>query len=115
MRHGLAGMLALLSLMGGGCGQQTAVDAPEGAEPSSSTTSLPCAETEQTNVMLDISGPGQPTREEAVAAFGGGMTLVAQRGGVVLGLRSDGTVFRVYQVTQREDGWWTEGYRECSG
>lgn len=118
MRYGQAGTLALLAVMGSACVPGSAVDATEPAEPSSSTMSLPCAETEQTRVMLDIPGPGQPSPEEAVAPFAGALTLVAQPGdgqSVVFGLRADGTVFRVYQVTKHNDGWWPDSYRECWG
>jgi hypothetical protein len=118
MRSKQASMLALLVAIGSACGQGGAGDATELAEPSSSTMSLPCAEIEQTRVMLDIPGPGQPTPEEAVAPFAGALTLVAQpRDGqaVVLGLRANGTVFRVYRVAKHKDGWWPDSYRECSG
>lgn len=118
MRYGQVGMFVLLAVMWSGCGHRSAGEATEPAQPSSSTMSLPCAETEQTRVMLDVPGPGQRTPEEAVAPFAGALTLVTQqRDGedVVLGLRADGTVFREYSVTKHKDGWWPDGYQECSG
>jgi hypothetical protein len=53
-----------------------------------------------------------------VTPYAGALTLVVQeRGGeaTVLGLRDDKSVFRAFQVTRRNDGWWPDGYRECSG
>lgn len=91
-------------------------DAVEPTRPSVSATSLPC--TKQAAVALDVPGPGQPTAEEAVAPYAGALTLVVQQSGgesTVLGLLSDNTVVRVFQVTKRVDGWWPDGYRECSG
>ena len=68
-------------------------------------------------VALDVPGPGRPSPVEAVAPVGGGLVLAAQTSGgetTVLGLDADGTVSRVYEVTEQDDGWWPNGYRECS-
>lgn len=113
-----AGLYAAVVMLGSGCGEGTVPDELDAARSDTSATSLPCDETEQTAVALDVPGPGRPSPEEAVAPFAGALTLVAQeRGGgtTVLGLRADGTVFRVFEVTEREDGWWPDGYRECFG
>lgn len=80
--------------------------------------SLPCDVSEQTMVMFDLAGPGQPTPRQAVAPHAGALTLVVQESAgdtTVFGLRDDGSVFRAFQVTKRDDGWWPDGYRECSG
>lgn len=78
---------------------------------------LPCDEADQTFGALDIPGPGQPTPEEAVAPFADALTLVSEGGGShvkVHGIRADGTVERIFEVTKREDGWWPDRYGECS-
>ncbi|ATO15785.1 hypothetical protein CO540_19740 [Micromonospora sp. WMMA2032] len=80
--------------------------------------SLPCDDTEQTLVMWDLAGPGQPTPIQAVAPHAGALTLVEQEsaeGITVFGIRDDGSVFRAFQVTKHDGGWWPDGYRECSG
>jgi hypothetical protein len=67
-------------------------------------------------VALDVPGPGQPTPEKAVAPYAGALQLVVENvdgSTVVIGLARDATVFRVYQVTKRLDGWWPDGYAEC--
>ena len=118
MRFARTGLYAMLVLLGSGCGAWTGHDELDAARPDTSALSLPCDETEQTGVNLDVPGPGRLSPEEAVAPFAGALTLVAQErdGGTrVLGLRADDTVFRVFDVTKRGDGWWPDGYTECSG
>mgnify|MGYP000032298378 CR=1 FL=1 len=86
--------------------------------PSPAALSLPCDESEQTMVMWDLAGPGEPTPAQAVAPHAGALTLVEQESAgdtTVFGLRDDGSVFRAFQVTKHDDGWWPDGYRECSG
>ena len=118
MRFAQVGLYAVLMVLVTGCGDRTAPHAADSpTSPSDSATALPCDETEQGGVALDVPGPGRPTPEEAVAPYAGALTLVAQQGDdgtTVLGLRADGTVLRVFGVTKREDGWWPDGYRECS-
>jgi hypothetical protein len=78
---------------------------------------LPCRTNEQSIALWDYAGPGQPTPQEAVTPFAGSLRLVVQeRNGEteVLGLKADGAVFRVFQVTKQKDGWWADGYRECA-
>lgn len=68
-------------------------------------------------MFLDVPGPGRATPEAAVAPYADALTLVAHQGDdgtTVLGLRADQTVVRVFDVTKRNDGWWPDGYRECS-
>ena len=120
MRLEKVGLYAVLMLLATGCGDRTAPDATA-ADPSTPpagvATSLPCDESDQTAVFLDVPGPGRPTPEGAVAPYAGALTLVAHKGDggtTVLGLRADKTVFRVFDVTKRKDGWWPDGYRECS-
>ncbi len=75
-------------------------------------------ESEQTAVMWDVSGPGQPTPRETVTPYAGALTLVVQESAgeaTVFGLRADDSVFRAFEVTKHNDGWWPDGYRECSG
>jgi hypothetical protein len=113
-------MSVVLMMLASGCKDDTdtaAVEANPSALASASTSTLPCSESEQRYVAWDVPGPGRPTPEEAVAPHAGALTLVAHQGGdgmTVLGLRTDGTVFRVFDVTQSDDGWWPDGYRECS-
>jgi hypothetical protein len=86
--------------------------------PSQTALSLPCDQSEQTMVMWDLAGPGRPTPIQAVAPHAGALTLVEQENAgetTVFGLRADGSVFRAFQVTKHDDGWWPDGYRECSG
>ena len=118
MPYGRIGAVALVAVMGSACGGGSATDAAEASIPSSTAMSLPCAESEQTVVMWDVSGPGQPPPREAVTPYAGALTLVVQESAgetTVFGLRDDGSVFRAYQVTKTDDGWWPDGYRECSG
>lgn len=118
MRFAQAGLYAMLVMLGSGCGDRAAPDELDAARTDTSARSLPCDETEQTGVRLDVPGPGRPSPEEAVAPFAGALTLAAHErdgGTTVLGLRADETVFRVFKVTKRDDGWWPDGYRECSG
>lgn len=118
MRSGLVVTLALLAMAGSACGSRSAADSTQPAVFSASKMSLPCPVADQTGLDLDVPGPGQPTPEEAVAPYAGALTLVAEQVDgrtIVLGLRGDGSVFREYQVTEREDGWWPDGYHECSG
>lgn len=117
MRFAHLGLFATCLLLGSACGDRAAADAGDATSPAPSAPSLPCDEIEQGYVGWDVPGPGRPSPEEAVAPFAGALTLVAQEGGggtAVLGLRADGTVFRVFEVTARDDGWWPDGYRECS-
>ena len=120
MRLAQVGMSVVLMLLAVGCGDDAEPDATA-AHPSASASvsviSLPCAESVQTGGTWDGPGPGRPTPEEAVAPYAGALTLVAHTGDegtTVLGLRGDGSVFRVFDVTERDDGWWPDGYRECS-
>ena len=118
MRYRLIGALALMAGMGSACGGGSANDAAEASEPSPNAMSLPCTEREQTVVMWDLRGPGQPTPRGAVIPYAGALTLVVQESDgetTVFGLRADESVFRAFQVTKRADGWWPDGYRECSG
>ena len=111
-------MVALLAVMGSACGDRSAGDAAEPSEPSTPARVLSCTESKQKVVALDVPGPGQPTPQKAVVPYAGALTLVVQQSGgetTVFGLRADNTVFREFQVTKRNDGWWPEGYRECSG
>lgn len=109
-------LTAVVATVASGCG----ASAPgQGDEPTPSVVSetvLPCASTEQSRVDLDVPGPGQPSPEEAVAPYAGALELTS-RGvdgdTVVLGLRQDGSVFRMYHVRKRADGWWPDGYAEC--
>lgn len=118
MRYRQMGAVALLAVMGSACGSGSVNDAADASEPSPTGMSLPCDESEQTVVMWDVPGPGQPTPSQAVAPHAGALTLVEQESAgdiTVFGLRDDGSVFRAFQVTKHDDGWWPDGYRECSG
>jgi hypothetical protein len=118
MRNRHMGAVALLAAMGSACGSESVNDAVRASEPSPATLSLPCDESEQTLVMWDVPGPGQPTPSQAVAPHAGALTLVEQesaRDTTVFGLRDDGSVLRAFEVTKHDDGWWPDGYRECSG
>jgi hypothetical protein len=118
MRYAQMALAALAALTGNACGHNGVSAVAKAPEPPASALALPCGEREQTAVMLDVPGPGQSTPEAAVTPYAGALTLVVQeRGGeaTVLGLRDDKSVFRAFQVTRRNDGWWPDGYRECSG
>ncbi|MFC6288044.1 hypothetical protein ACFP3Q_13280 [Nocardioides sp. GCM10027113] len=119
MRFIRVGMSVVLMLVAVACGE---AGEPETKVAKASTsgvaaTALPCDESEQTYVAWDVPGPGRPTPEKAVAPYAGALTLVAQKrpkATTVLGLRADGSLLRVYDVTKGDDGWWPDGYRECS-
>jgi hypothetical protein len=117
MRFAQVGMSVVLVAFAAGCGDDTAPDTAAASSPTSATASaLPCDEADQTRVALDTPGPGRPTPEEAVAPYAGALKLVAQEGDQrtsVLGLRADDSVFRVFDVSRHDDGWWPDGYREC--
>lgn len=110
---------ALLTVMGSACGSGGTNGAAETPEPSPTVLSLPCDESEQTVVMWDVAGPGRPTPTQAVAPHARALTLVEhvidRDTATVFGLRDDGSVFRAFDVTKHDDGWWPDGYRECSG
>ncbi len=117
MKIGLvAGMLAAVATVGTGCGAPTSDPVEPSSDPAAPATALPCADSEQGRFDLDVPGPGQPTPEEAVAPYAGALRLAATEvdgGMVVVGLRRDDSVFRVFGVTERSDGWWPDGYSEC--
>ena len=116
MRTGLTpGMLVAVVTLSSACGAQSSNDT-QASEPTTRASALACAESDQSSVALDVPGPGQPSPEEAVAPYAGALELVAEQvdgSTIVVGLIRDGTVFRVYQVTKRSDGWWPDGYAEC--
>ena len=116
MRTGLTtGLLAAVVTLGSACGAQSSGDV-QATEPTTRASALPCADSDQSSVALDGPGPGQPSPEEAVAPYAGALELVAEHvdgGTIVVGLRRDNSVFRVYRVTKRSDGWWPDGYAEC--
>ena len=121
MRSTRWAVIAVVAGLMAGCGQ----DDPAGTgraetvqadAPPSDGAGLPCAQDEQTGVSLDVPGPGRPTPEEAVAPYAGALDLTTVEAGdrtEVHGLRDDGTVLRVFQVTEHDDGWWPDGYTEC--
>lgn len=116
MRFTQVGGVVVLVLLASGCANRATIDATEVADPSSART-LPCRESDQEVVTLDVPGPGQLTAEEAVAPYADSLELVSHGGDagmIVVALRGDGTVVRIFDATKREDGWWPDGYRECS-
>ena len=116
MRTGFrTGILVAVVTLSSACGARSSGDT-QASEPPTRASALPCAESDQSGVALDVPGPGQPSPEEAVAPYAGALELVAEQvdgSTIVVGLRRDDTVFRVYQVTKRSDGWWPDGYAEC--
>ncbi len=109
------GLLAAAVTLSSACATDSSVEIRASERPARAST-LPCAEVDQSSVALDVPGPGQPSPEEAVAPYAGALELVAERVGgstIVAGLRRDGSVFRVFRVTGRSDGWWPDGYAEC--
>ena len=77
---------------------------------------LNCGASQPLGTALDIPGPGRATPEEAVAPYAEGMDLVAEQSGktaVVYGV-TDGEVVRQFQASKRMDGWWPDGYTECT-
>lgn len=118
MRGHVLMLSVTVAALAGGCGDQAASGTQTSAEqaPTSVPDGLPCPTAEQRVTALDIPGPGQPTPEESVAPYAGATTLVAQQDDdktTVVVLRADGTVFRVFDVSLHDDGWWPDGFREC--
>lgn len=115
-RHLVAGALLLLTA---GCATESPDDAAAASgRGGEERASLDCPAKGQTPVDLDVPGPGTSTPEQAVAPFADGpTTLVTEAKGsaTVHALGPDGTVTRVFQVKQREDGWWPDSYTECAG
>lgn len=113
--HGVVTM-AVVATVASGCGASTSEQREDPTPSAVSDTALPCADTEQSRVALDVPGPGQPSPEEAVAPYAGAMELASRAidgDTVVVGLRQDGSIFRMYHVSKRADGWWPDGYSEC--
>ena len=89
------------------------------APPSPLSAALPCPAEEQTATDVVVPLPAEATAEEAVEPYsygGQASLLVDDLDGrtVVLAVRDDSTAYRVYDVRQAADGWWVDGYRECS-
>lgn len=117
MRHLVAGALLLVLLIAG-CGTDSTIDSATSGEGSKGHVRLGCPASEQTAVDLDVPGPGKSTPEEAVAPFADGPTTVVDEtegAATINALGADGTVARVFRVTQRKDGWWPDSYTECAG
>ena len=81
--------------------------------------SLPCPASNQRRTDLDVPGPGRATPEQAVAPFSGGGEVTTVAGeerdkAVVQLLGTGGIVVRAFQVSAHDDGWWPDGYVECS-
>lgn len=77
---------------------------------------LDCGASQPLGTDLDIPGPGRATPEKAVAPYAEGLDLVAEQSGraaVVFGL-TDGEVVRQFQARKHDDGWWPDGYTECT-
>lgn len=107
-----AALCLVVAVAASSCGEgpTDAVDVP------ASASALPCDPSDERTVALDIAGPGQPTPVEAVAPFAEGLTLVEQEseaGTTVLAIDTDGTVVRMFDVSEQQGGWWPDGYREC--
>ena len=117
MKIGLVvGVLVAAVTVGSGCSEPTSGQGKASPDSVAPATALPCADSGQLRVDLDVPGPGQPSPEEAVAPYAGALKLAASEvdgGTVVVGLRRDDSVLRVYHVTKRVDGWWPDGYSEC--
>jgi hypothetical protein len=115
MRFLIAGVLLVLLVTGCGTDATHNSAAPRGE--STGQGELGCSVDEQTAVDLDVPGPGMPSPGEAVDALTESpSTLVSKSAGAatVTTLGPGGTVARVFQVTQRHDGWWPASYTECS-
>lgn len=109
-------MMAVMATTAIGCGASTSGQREDPAPSAVSTTAPPCAYTEEPRVALDVPGPGRPSPEEAVAPYAGALELASREingDTVVVGLRQDGSIFRMYHVRKRTDGWWPDGYSEC--
>jgi hypothetical protein len=109
-------VLATAATVTSGCGAPTSAQSSQPPASAASTAALSCADTDQSRVDLDVPGPGQPSPEEAVAPYAGALKLAVRKidgGTIVVGLRRDDSVFRVFRVTERADGWWPDGYSEC--
>lgn len=116
VRHLVAGASLLLLLTG--CGTEATDDSAASGKENERQARLVCPASDQTAVDLDVPGPGKSTPEAAVAPFAdGSTTLVNETEGsaTVNALGADGTVTRVFKVTQRKDGWWPDSYTECAG
>ena len=109
-------MVAAAASVASGCGASATGQSEVLTATPALGSGLPCADTEQSRVALDVPGPGQPSPEEAVAPYAGALEVASREvdgDTVVVGLRQDGSIFRVYQVTRRAAGWWPDGYSEC--
>lgn len=108
-------MVVATAAVASGC-NASASSQSEDPPPPAPGSVLRCADTQLSRVALDVPGPGQPSPLEAVAPHAGTLDLasrVVDGEIVVIGLRQDGSIVRTYDVTERADGWWPDGYSEC--
>ena len=102
--------LGTVSACGGESAETEAAPAPE-------VSAGDCAKEDGTGVALDIPGPGTPTPEEAVAPYLDAYVIASvdenQRSATVTA-KADGGAVRIFELTRRNDGWWPDGYVQCS-
>lgn len=122
---------ALLTVLLAGCaGQATSNEVALAKSANAETTTaspgdtaamprtLPCRTSDQRAVDLDVRGPGRSSPEQAVAPFADGSIVVvnANRRVATVGvLGDDGHLARVFEVSKHADGWWPDGFAECTG
>jgi hypothetical protein len=103
-----AAVLALSS-----CGEDNAASDAEAPTPK---LVLDCGALQPLGTDLDVPGPGRATPEKAVAPYADGLDLVAEQSGgtaVVYSVR-EGEVVRQFGTSRHDDGWWPDGYMECT-
>lgn len=97
----------------GSCSDGKTASDSEAAQPK---LALDCGASQPLGTDLDVPGPGRATPEEAVAPYADAMDLVAEQTGgraVVYAVR-DGEVIRQFRASERDDGWWPDGYTACT-
>jgi hypothetical protein len=98
------------------CGGTTPANDDNSSTESAGLT-LDCGDAQPMGTSLDSPGPGRATPELAVEPYADGAELVAQtatnREAVVYAVR-EGRVVREFNTTKRSDGWWPDGWLECS-
>lgn len=97
------------------CGEESVP--PDAAQASAVDPSECSAESATRGVDLDIPGPGMPTPEEAVAPYLDAYVVTdveAQQRSATVTTETDGGAIRVFTLTRRDDGWWPDGYIDCT-
>jgi hypothetical protein len=106
-------LVAAAALALSSCGEDNAASDPQAPAP---MLVLDCGASQPLVTLLDVPGPGRATPEKAVAPYADGLYLIAEQSGgtaVAYSMRG-GEVVRQFDTSRHDDGWWPDGYMECT-